>query len=86
MSAIGKKRSPGEFIQGVVGKAVIVKLNNGTDYRGDLTCLDGYMNVVLDNAQEFSPTGAVVANYSSNLFLRGNNVLYISADEGDGER
>ena len=38
----GKSRSPrpSDFIKQVLGKPVIVKLNNGTDYRGTLACLE----------------------------------------------
>eukprot|EP00392_Amoebophrya_sp_AT5.2_P018240 g18745.t1 len=76
-----QKRSPGEFIHGVVGKQVLVKLNNGIDYRGNLNSLDGYMNVVLGGAVE-SRNGERLNTYANECFLRGNNVLYISADFG----
>ena len=28
--------------------SVVVKLNSGVDYRGVLVCLDGYMNIALE--------------------------------------
>ena len=36
------KKSPGDFIKQVLGRPVIVKLNNGADYRGILTCLSAF--------------------------------------------
>ncbi|CAD7945854.1 unnamed protein product [Amoebophrya sp. A25] len=79
---MASRRSPLDFTQGVVGKPVVVKLNSGADFRGSLVCLDGYMNVVLaPGSTEYSSAGARVARHSNDCFLRGNNVLYISADK-----
>ena len=35
------------FLQ-VTGRPVVVKLNTGVDYKGVLACLDGYMNIALE--------------------------------------
>eukprot|EP00409_Alexandrium_fundyense_P002615 CAMPEP_0185907324 /NCGR_PEP_ID=MMETSP0196C-20130402/6865_1 /TAXON_ID=2932 /ORGANISM="Alexandrium fundyense, Strain CCMP1719" /LENGTH=35 /DNA_ID= /DNA_START= /DNA_END= /DNA_ORIENTATION= len=35
---MASKKSPSDFIKQVLGRPVIVKLNNGTDYRGILAC------------------------------------------------
>jgi small nuclear ribonucleoprotein (snRNP)-like protein len=32
----------------VTGRPVVVKLNTGVDYRGVLACLDGYMNIAME--------------------------------------
>jgi len=32
----------------------VVKLNNGVDYRGVLACLDGYMNIALEQTEEYA--------------------------------
>ena len=47
------KKSPGDFIKQVLGRPVIVKLNNGADYRGILSCLDGYMNLAMEQTEEY---------------------------------
>ncbi|CAM9679999.1 unnamed protein product, partial [Ascophyllum nodosum] len=44
----GGKRSPSDFLKTVLGRAVVVKLNSGIDYRGVLVCLDGYMNIAME--------------------------------------
>ncbi|KAH8806843.1 Sm-like ribonucleoprotein [Flagelloscypha sp. PMI_526] len=71
--------SPTDFLKGVVGKHVIVRLTSGVDYRGILSCLDGYMNIALEQTEEHV-NGAVTNRYGD-AFIRGNNVLYISAAE-----
>ncbi|EDR00966.1 uncharacterized protein LACBIDRAFT_180652 [Laccaria bicolor S238N-H82] len=71
--------SPTDFLKGVVGKRVIVRLTSGVDYRGLLSCLDGYMNIALEQTEEH--VNGVVTNRYGDAFIRGNNVLYISAAE-----
>eukprot|EP00435_Cladocopium_sp_Y103_P033397 s2872_g8.t1 len=71
------KKSPGDFIKQVLGRPVIVKLNNGADYRGILSCLDGYMNLAMEQTEEYID-GQLKHKYGD-TFIRGNNVLYISA-------
>mmetsp|Transcript_119719 Transcript_119719/g.298607 ORF Transcript_119719/g.298607 Transcript_119719/m.298607 type:complete len:82 (-) Transcript_119719:339-584(-) len=71
------KRAPSDFIKQVLGRPVIVKLNNGTDYRGILACLDGYMNIAMEQTEEW--VDGQVKNKYGDTFIRGNNVLYISA-------
>ncbi|KAI0033886.1 hypothetical protein K488DRAFT_46720 [Vararia minispora EC-137] len=71
--------SPSDFLKAVVGKRVVVRLTSGVDYRGILSCLDGYMNIALEQTEEHV-VGRVTNRYGD-AFIRGNNVLYISADE-----
>lgn len=47
------KRNPTDFLQSVLGRPVIIKLNSGVQYRGILACLDGYMNVALEQTEEY---------------------------------
>jgi len=58
---------------------VVVRLTSGVDYRGVLSCLDGYMNIALEQTEEH--VGGKVINRYGDAFIRGNNVLYISAAE-----
>jgi len=71
------KKSPSDFVKQVLGRPVIVKLNNGTDYRGILACLDGYMNIAMEQTEEY--VDGQLKNKYGDTFIRGNNVLYISA-------
>ncbi|KAF8186306.1 Sm-like ribonucleoprotein [Pholiota molesta] len=71
--------SPTDFLKGVVGKRVIVRLTSGVDYKGVLSCLDGFMNIALEQTEEH--VNGVITNRYGDSFIRGNNVLYISAAE-----
>jgi U6 snRNA-associated Sm-like protein LSm6 len=79
MAAEQTKRSPSDFLKSVLGRPVSVKLNSGVEYRGILACLDGFMNLVLEQTQEF--VDGQLQNKYGECFLRGNNVLYISAQK-----
>jgi len=70
------KRGPSSFLKESVGETVVVRLNSGVDYRGILNCLDGYMNIAMEQTEEL--VGNVVKNQFGDAFIRGNNVLYIT--------
>lgn len=74
---VAPPKNPGDFIKQVLGRNVIVKLNNGTDYRGVLACLDGYMNIAMEHTEEY--VDGELKNKYGDVFIRGNNVLYLSA-------
>jgi len=46
------KKNPADFLRLIKGKPVKVKLNDGTEYRGNFICLDGCLNVVLEKCEE----------------------------------
>jgi len=73
------KRSPSDFLKDVLGRPVNVHLNSGTDYRGVLACLDGYMNIAMEQTEEYVD-GQLKSKYGD-CFIRGNNVLYISSQK-----
>mmetsp|Transcript_14106 Transcript_14106/g.16230 ORF Transcript_14106/g.16230 Transcript_14106/m.16230 type:complete len:108 (+) Transcript_14106:23-346(+) len=73
------KRTPSDFLKAVLGRPVNVRLNSGTDYRGVLSCLDGYMNIAMEQTEEYVD-GQLKAKYGD-CFIRGNNVLYISTQK-----
>jgi len=77
-----KKFSPTDFVKGIIGRPVVVKLNSGVDYRGILARLDGYMNIVLEQTEEY--VNGDLKNKYGDAFIRGNNVLYISAQKPKG--
>ncbi|POY74173.1 hypothetical protein BMF94_2747 [Rhodotorula taiwanensis] len=62
---------PGAFLKGVVGQHVVVRLNSGVDYRGVLSCLDGYMNIALEQTEEY--VNGQKTNDYGDAFVRGNN-------------
>lgn len=46
---------------------------------GVLACLDGYMNIALDQTEEYA--NGQLKNKYGDAFIRGNNVLYISTQK-----
>jgi U6 snRNA-associated Sm-like protein LSm6 len=63
----------------VLGRPVQVKLNSGIEYRGILACLDGYLNIAMEQTEEYVD-GQLQAKYGD-CFIRGNNVLFISTQK-----
>lgn len=74
-----KRQNPSDFLKQITGRPVVVKLNNGSDYKGVLRCLDGYMNIVLEQTEEYI-NGEFKKRYGD-AFIRGNNVYYISTQK-----
>ncbi|CAL5867747.1 uncharacterized protein PFLUO_LOCUS1966 [Penicillium psychrofluorescens] len=70
-------KDPSAFLGEIIGAPVIVKLNSGVVYKGELQSVDGYMNIALENTEEFV-NGKLRRKYGD-AFVRGNNVLYISS-------
>ncbi|XP_074562571.1 uncharacterized protein LOC141819104 [Curcuma longa] len=72
----GSVKTPADFLKSIRGRPVVVKLNSGVDYRGILACLDGYMNIAMEQTEEY--VNGQLKNKYGDAFIRGNNVLYIS--------
>lgn len=73
----GAARSgPSDFLRTVLGKPVVVQLNSGVTYKGVLACLDGFMNIALEQTEEF--VEGKLTNKFGDTFIRGNNIMYIS--------
>jgi len=68
---------PSSFLTETIGAPVKVKLNSSVEYRGYLMSVDGYMNISLEKTEEYVD-GKLRRSYGE-AFVRGNNVLYISA-------
>ena len=64
-------KNPSEFIKQVMGRPVIVKLNSGVTYQGILAGLDEYMNIAMEQTEEYED-GKFQQRYGD-AFIRGNN-------------
>ncbi|PSR97510.1 hypothetical protein BD289DRAFT_480018 [Coniella lustricola] len=73
-----ESRDPSAFLSSIIGQVVIVKLNSGVQYKGELQSVDGYMNIALENTNEL--VNGVTQRTYGDAFVRGNNVMYISAE------
>jgi small nuclear ribonucleoprotein len=61
-----------------INQDVTVKLKNNSEYKGKMIECDGYMNIILEGAEEFRNDEAT-ANFGC-VIVRGNNVLYVCID------
>jgi small nuclear ribonucleoprotein len=66
-------------LQKAINKQVSVRLKNEIEYRGKMSNVDPYMNVILVDADE-TENGNKVANYGK-VVIRGNNVLYVKIED-----
>jgi len=76
--------NPKPFLLELTGKAVIVKLKWGMEYKGFLVSVDSYMNLQLASTEEW-----IDGTFSGNLgevLIRCNNVLYIRGVQEDDEQ
>ncbi len=60
----------------LIGSPVLVKLKNGMSYKGNLVKIDNYMNIYLQNAEEYDDNEKQIASYGD-IIIRGNNILYV---------
>ena len=62
---------PSAFLSEIIGSAVVVKLNSGVVYKGELQSVDGYMNIALEKTEEY--VNGVKRRTYGDAFVRGNN-------------
>ncbi|RDD54054.1 MAG: RNA-binding protein [Candidatus Korarchaeota archaeon NZ13-K] len=62
------------------GAEVTVRLKNGSQIVGKLVVYDEMMNLVLDSAREIDPISGEVRRSVGTLFIRGNNVLFVTLE------
>jgi len=75
--------NPKPFLNQLTGKAIIVKLKWGMEYKGYLVSTDAYMNLQLASTEEY-----IDGKFAGNLgevLIRCNNVLYLRGAPEDEE-
>ena len=73
-----RSKNPLNILQNAQNSKIIVRLKDGTEYKGLLKEIDAYMNMILEDATEIMD-GSPVAKYNE-IFIRGNNLLFIKPD------
>lgn len=73
-----RNRNPLSILQAAQNSQILLRLKDGTEYKGLLKEIDAYMNLILENATEIME-GSPVAKYNE-IFIRGNNLLFIKPD------
>ncbi len=72
-------KRPLNVLQKAVNRKVAVRLKSEIEYRGRMTNIDSYMNLILNDAEEFDGND-LMANYGK-VVIRGNNVLFIKLEK-----
>ncbi len=73
-----RSKNPLSILQAAQNSTILLRLKDGTEYRGLLKEIDAYMNLILENCTELLE-GTPVAKYNE-IFIRGNNLLFIKPD------
>ena len=73
-----RSKSPLAILQNAQNSIILLRLKDGTEYRGLLKEIDAYMNLILEDATEILEN-TPVAKYNE-IFIRGNNLLFIKPD------
>ena len=72
-------KRPLNVLQRYLNRKVAVRLKSEIEYRGKMSNVDSYMNLILVDAEEFDGTD-LLANYGK-VVIRGNNVLFIKLEK-----
>jgi len=71
-------KRPLTTLQRAINRKVAVRLKNEIEYKGKMSNVDSYMNLILVDAEEFNGQ-THLANYGK-VVIRGNNVLFIKLE------
>ena len=73
--------NPRPFVNNLLGKIIICKLKNGHEFKGHLVSVDGYMNLQMAKAKEYTDgsctTTTTTGDIIGDILIRSNSVLYI---------
>ncbi|KAH0477580.1 MAG: hypothetical protein KVP17_002689 [Porospora cf. gigantea B] len=67
--------NPRPFLSSLVSRDVRVKLKWGLEYQGSLKSFDNYLNLQLENAEEYQDE--TFKGKLGEILIRCNNVLYV---------
>lgn len=76
-----RAKNPLSILQAAQNSQILLRLKDGTEYKGLLKEIDAYMNMIMEDATEIMD-GSPVAKYNE-IFIRGNNLLFIKPDASD---
>ncbi|BAM38871.1 small nuclear ribonucleoprotein f [Theileria orientalis strain Shintoku] len=77
----GAPLNPKPFLTSLAGKAVVVKLKWGMEYKGTLKSFDSYMNLQLQDPEEWE-NGVLKGKLGNDILIRCNNMLYVRENTG----
>lgn len=79
MQAKARVESPIKTLRSAIGRLVLVKLKDGSEYVGILEQTDETMNLVLRDCTELDGENNAKVKYGK-VLIRGSNILYVSVD------
>ncbi|RUM46935.1 MAG: Sm ribonucleo [Hyperthermus sp.] len=68
------------MLKEAVGRVILVKLKDGSEYIGKLEVTDSTMNLVLDGCVEVKPGTLEPRVKYGRALIRGSHVVYVSID------
>lgn len=71
-------KRPLTALQKSTKRLVTVRLKSEIEYKGKMSNVDAYMNLIMTDAEEIHD-GKTIANYGR-IIVRGNNVLFIKIE------
>ena len=71
-------KRPLDVLKKAINKKASIRLKTDVEYRGKVSNVDAFMNVILVDAEEFEG-GRLSANYGK-VVIRGDNVLYVKLE------
>lgn len=72
------QKRPLAVLQKAISKKATIRLKTDVEYRGRVSNVDAFMNLILEDAEEFE-AGVKSANYGK-VIVRGDNVLYVKLE------
>ncbi len=79
VSQTNTAKRPLTTLQKNTKRLVTVRLKNEVEYKGRMSNIDAYMNLIMVDAEELH-NGKTIANYGR-VIVRGNNVLFIKLED-----
>ncbi len=70
---------PLKALEKAIGKKVRVRLKSGVEFRGKLVLTDVYMNLILENCEEYEAGDP--KKRLGQAFVRGNNILFVQISQ-----
>ena len=71
-------KRPLDVLKKAINKKAVIRLKTDVEYKGKVSNVDAFMNVILEDAEEFEG-GRLSANYGK-VIVRGDNVLYVKLE------
>ena len=73
---------PLTLLKKYTGTLVKIRLKSGVEIRGRLENCDRFMNMIISDATECEAINSQAIRKYGKIFIRGNNILFITVEQG----